>query len=610
MILYIRTLAPGIVGHDAGEFQFVPYVFGIPHATGYPLFLLIGKAWSLLPLGSVAWRMNLLSAVFGALAVGLTCLCGWEVAGSLPAAITAGLLVGVAPLEWTWSTIAGVRSLAVAFVAAVLLCALVWERRVGAGDRAGARRAFLALALVSGLALDHHRTIALLLPLLALFILLADRRMLRDWRLAGAGLVLFVFPLSLYGVLPWRAAHGAPWDQYQTDTWPGFSRLVLAGSESAPHLNLSFGQTLARWPLLLAGLRSAFPALALLLTAVGLVWLARWRPRPLLPLGGYLVAIAFFTLKWNIGQALNLVYFMPAYVPLALLAAAGVQAVAVAAKRVARPSALPKLVSPGLAVALLALGVAANRQKLAPPREKLGPFRQDLFSGHRGLRLAGALATVPPRSTIVANWDQATVFWYAELVDHLNPTVAVSYPATTLEPTLRAAHGPVFLATATYHPAGLYLTSHGPLVRVRRTPPTRLPAALVPVKADCDGQIELAGIAPLAPPSYGILPITVYWKALERPAANYSVSVRLMAGASRVATQDDQAAPVLGLSPTGRWVPGEVVADYHELDLRGLKPGPYELAAVLYQVLPAGGFRNLICAGSPLVPIQPIRIAG
>ncbi len=71
-VLYWRTLAPDVVGHDAGEFQFVPAIFGIPHGTGYPLYLLVGKAWSWLPLGSVAWRMNLLSALFGAGAVLLT----------------------------------------------------------------------------------------------------------------------------------------------------------------------------------------------------------------------------------------------------------------------------------------------------------------------------------------------------------------------------------------------------------------------------------------------------------------------------------------------------------------------------------------------------------
>ena len=73
--LYLLTLAPGIVGGDAGEHQFAVPILGIPHTTGYPLYVLVGKAWTLLiPFGSVAWRMNLFSALGGALAAGITTL--------------------------------------------------------------------------------------------------------------------------------------------------------------------------------------------------------------------------------------------------------------------------------------------------------------------------------------------------------------------------------------------------------------------------------------------------------------------------------------------------------------------------------------------------------
>ena len=70
LIVYILTLSPGALGGDPGELQFVPAILSIPHPTGTPLYLILGKIWSLLPLGpNVAWRMNLLAAVSAALAV-------------------------------------------------------------------------------------------------------------------------------------------------------------------------------------------------------------------------------------------------------------------------------------------------------------------------------------------------------------------------------------------------------------------------------------------------------------------------------------------------------------------------------------------------------------
>ena len=71
--LYAYTAAPAVLMADAGEFQFVPYIAGITHPTGYPLYTLLGWLWShVAVIGNVAYRMNLFSALWGGLTVGLT----------------------------------------------------------------------------------------------------------------------------------------------------------------------------------------------------------------------------------------------------------------------------------------------------------------------------------------------------------------------------------------------------------------------------------------------------------------------------------------------------------------------------------------------------------
>jgi len=72
LALYAATLAPTVLAGDGGEFQFVPYLLGVAHPTGYPLYTILGWLWShLLPVGDVAYRMNLFSAFWAALAVAL-----------------------------------------------------------------------------------------------------------------------------------------------------------------------------------------------------------------------------------------------------------------------------------------------------------------------------------------------------------------------------------------------------------------------------------------------------------------------------------------------------------------------------------------------------------
>ena len=57
---------PGVSFGDWAEAEMIPARLGILHPTGYPLYLFVNKAFTLLPIGSVAYRANLLSAVAAA----------------------------------------------------------------------------------------------------------------------------------------------------------------------------------------------------------------------------------------------------------------------------------------------------------------------------------------------------------------------------------------------------------------------------------------------------------------------------------------------------------------------------------------------------------------
>ncbi|MFB0545768.1 MAG: protein O-mannosyl-transferase family, partial [Anaerolineae bacterium] len=63
LALYLKTLGPSVLEGDSALFQYAPYTLAVTYPTGYPIYLLLGKLWvTLVPLGSIAYRMNLLSA--------------------------------------------------------------------------------------------------------------------------------------------------------------------------------------------------------------------------------------------------------------------------------------------------------------------------------------------------------------------------------------------------------------------------------------------------------------------------------------------------------------------------------------------------------------------
>ena len=154
LLAYLRTLAPTVVGGDSGELICAARVLGVAHPPGYPLYTLLGHLATLLPLGSMAVRVNLLSALADAGAAGLLCLAVHRVTGRAGAGVLAGLAFALSPMVWPYAVTAEVFALNNLLVAALLALSV---RGLAAPERT-----LPAAALVFGLGLSNHHTILFL----------------------------------------------------------------------------------------------------------------------------------------------------------------------------------------------------------------------------------------------------------------------------------------------------------------------------------------------------------------------------------------------------------------------------------------------------------------
>ena len=68
-IVFLRTVAPTISFWDCGEFITAAVTMGVPHPPGAPFFQLVGRMLSLLPLGDLGFRVNLMSTFSSSLTV-------------------------------------------------------------------------------------------------------------------------------------------------------------------------------------------------------------------------------------------------------------------------------------------------------------------------------------------------------------------------------------------------------------------------------------------------------------------------------------------------------------------------------------------------------------
>lgn len=323
--LYLRTLAPTVLHYapeafpDSVLLQVKAYVLSIPNPTGYPTYILLAHLFTYLPFGEPAFRVNLASAVFAALAVfTLFAVCRTLVGRTLPATVAA-LVFGLSQSFWSQAVITEVYTLNALFIALVLLALFVWrERRHGRhGDRY-----LLLTAFLLGLAMTHHMTSALLVPAAFLFVWLVDRSRITDRRLFLKGAGLVALALTPYIYLPVRARMDPPLDEIDPSTPGRFLQLVTGANFESRMLAFGPlelpGRVALYWELLL----QQFSPVFLLVAAVGVGYLAA-RDRAATALLGFLYAgWLFYALEYRIADIYP--YFIPTYLVISIFVGAGV----------------------------------------------------------------------------------------------------------------------------------------------------------------------------------------------------------------------------------------------------------------------------------------------
>lgn len=184
LIVYILTLEPTLSLWDCGEFLVSAYKLEINHSPGAPLFMLIGRVFSLFSFGhpeKAAYAINLVSAVSSAATIlFLFWTMVWMIskmeqrqAKAFPvvlkfgAAAISALSFAFTDSFWFSAVEAEVYALSSLFSAVVLWAATRWEREA---DKPEAARWILLIFFLIGLSIGVHLLNILVIPCVALII--------------------------------------------------------------------------------------------------------------------------------------------------------------------------------------------------------------------------------------------------------------------------------------------------------------------------------------------------------------------------------------------------------------------------------------------------------
>ncbi len=198
LALYAFSISSAVAYWDTGEAQTVPWIFGIMHPTGFPVFtILAGLFAHVLPIGTVAWRIGLFSALAMSGAAWFVYRTVVEPDGDPWFGCAGAWLFSFGEVAWTRGTRAEVHSLAVFFALAALCCSLRWLHDRRAGD-------LVLGALAFGLGVATHPIVALLLP--ALLLVLSETWRSVNARTFAAALLALLAGMAFYAYLPVRSA--------------------------------------------------------------------------------------------------------------------------------------------------------------------------------------------------------------------------------------------------------------------------------------------------------------------------------------------------------------------------------------------------------------------
>ena len=426
MAVYLSTIAPGLTwannGSDGGDYISAAATGGVAHPTGYPLYLLLARLFQFLPVGSLAFRTNLLStfAVISAavLLYGLVTrsLCPSDPSKYWLAGFVAGLAFGVAPLIWAQALTTDVHGLHALFVVLLLYLSenplsvhFTQERK----DR--------LLGLTFGLSMGNHVTTILLLPIILFTTIRRNPTLPKEkywydgWQLDGRSLLRRLIWLGggllVYLSLPVRALSHPPVNWGNPINLDGFIWLVSGSLYQRLLLNLTFLSFLDRVRAAAALLLGQFGVIGLIVSLIGLI--VYFKPNRLYFSMLWIVVV---TLAFAFGYATTdaFDYLIPAFVCFAVWIGMGLDGL----MRSASSRRISIIIKPLMSL-LLILVLLFQAWKNWPQVDASHDMRAESFG-------KAVLSIAPANAIVFANGDQAVfALWYFQYALRERPDLAI-----------------------------------------------------------------------------------------------------------------------------------------------------------------------------------------
>lgn len=306
-------------GGDGGDFLTAILTQGVPHPSGYPLYLVLGTLFQHIPFRTNYWRESLLSAVCMAIAAGLLAL--WVEKVVLKGKSRVGEIGVFSSFLWLSTTLVWSQALIVEVHGLHALILMIWVWWISAlmGEVPLSMQMLCLLSGVAGIGVGNHLSIVWLLPVVLWAGIDYGKRV--SWRAMFVQAICFGSGLLIYVVLPLRAQAVPPVNWGGASDWQGFWWLVSGKIYQGMVFNVGWEDVLNRLSAFAGLWLKDFSVLGVLLALWG--WVVAYPSRAGKILLWIFLAFASFSLGYAAED--SQVYLIPAWMALSIGAGIGLQ---------------------------------------------------------------------------------------------------------------------------------------------------------------------------------------------------------------------------------------------------------------------------------------------
>jgi hypothetical protein len=201
LVIYILTLEPKLVGGDTSWYANQIPEMSLMVPTGYPTFSMFLKLFTFLPIDDLAYRLNLFSAVFGALTILFLFLSiNRLIKNEFISFISSMVFAFIVPF-WEVANRLEFDTLNSFFIILLIFSAILYSENK-------TRKYLYFFFFCLGLSLTNHPLAFFLVPAILLYVIIINPRIFKSIKAIFVSILFFILPLLSYFYLLIRSLQG------------------------------------------------------------------------------------------------------------------------------------------------------------------------------------------------------------------------------------------------------------------------------------------------------------------------------------------------------------------------------------------------------------------